>query len=195
MDYIQRLIDSSLGEYIAMGGKGSGHWRHRGRPGKVGGSAPRAISTRLSKRQLNSNLSKERLALIDKATSNLPQEHLDAVWEIREFPFGPGGANAKCDRSGGIVLNSDREQTEGTIIHEIVHAVQHASGFGYEDRPDHMHNFWALYREKVGHLVSLVDGEYEHWEEKVSEARIRYKGFPTAYSQRSYEELFAESYM
>ena len=37
---IVNLIDSSLGEYVAMGGKGSGNWGHKGRPGKRGGSAP-----------------------------------------------------------------------------------------------------------------------------------------------------------
>ncbi len=35
---VVNLIDLSLGDFREMGGKGSGHWRHRGRPGKVGGS-------------------------------------------------------------------------------------------------------------------------------------------------------------
>lgn len=42
-NYIVALIDLSLSDYIAMGGKGSGHWRHRGRPGKRGGSAPKGM--------------------------------------------------------------------------------------------------------------------------------------------------------
>ncbi len=32
------------GEFVRMGGKGSGNWAHRGRPGKVGGSAPRGAA-------------------------------------------------------------------------------------------------------------------------------------------------------
>jgi len=37
---IVNLIESSLGDFRAMGGPGSGHWGHRGRKGKRGGSAP-----------------------------------------------------------------------------------------------------------------------------------------------------------
>lgn len=42
---ITEIIDESLGEYVAMGGPGSGHWGHKGRKGKRGGSAPRGATT------------------------------------------------------------------------------------------------------------------------------------------------------
>ena len=41
------LIEINLGDFIAMGGPGSGNWRHAGRPGKRGGSAPRGASGKI----------------------------------------------------------------------------------------------------------------------------------------------------
>lgn len=39
-DKIIEIIDLNLGGWEEMGGPGSGHWRHAGRKGKKGGSAP-----------------------------------------------------------------------------------------------------------------------------------------------------------
>ena len=126
-----------------MGGEGSGHHGHTGRPGSVGGSAPKGRFP--SKRSDASNVtifdaSETEEKQIRGYLEDLPQDHIDAVTSIRIVPeLGhPGEINnkgeIKISRSEKGELAWDPEtqtyqrnlpglSSQEDIIHEVGHAV------------------------------------------------------------------------
>ena len=195
-------IEYTKGEYVTKGGKGSGHWGHKGRPGKRGGSAARGAvapvkklpptDSKIDANRLGYNLSEKDKGVIRRAIKNLPQDHINKISGIEER-YLPGTAG-QCAEWTYVQLNSQkiydrRAWNKGVVVHEIGHVVQHYNErYGNSRYKD---DFRKFYREKAGRVrVSrkALRKEAQNF------ARAPRAGFPSTYSQSNYKELFAESY-
>lgn len=186
--------------FTEMGGKGSGNWAHRGRPGKVGGSTSRGGGAKIP--PTNSTISidetlftETRVVRIKWATEHLPQEHCDAIDIIYQDSLGKD-IMGEANKYGIITMNRDETWTKGDIQHEVGHAVFYHNkrtesgrlGMGVYER-----RFKRYYRSKAKESGTTLMG----LKRKSADYQTRgkaLKGFPTAYSMIDEHELFAESY-
>ena len=207
---VLNLIDRALGDLIAMGGKGSGNWGHKGRPGKRGGSAPKGSAAAIKKtpptdsafsedQVYERNFTKGQLTRIRKEAKILPQEHLDTVSTIDQDYIGEGYA-AECTRHNSIIMarvGDSAQWRAGDLTHEIGHAVSnHKKRYriiGALDKPHRVFNrFYRDLAEKAGFNNSRA--MEKHYVRRGIKSKF-YKGFPSRYAMSHSNELFAESYM
>lgn len=83
---IINLIDISLGSYVAMGSPKSGHYGHKGRPGKRGGSAPSGRGTTSKAPRNKMEVRNEALTFVKKlTTTSVPSNLKPLSNEAREY--------------------------------------------------------------------------------------------------------------
>lgn len=195
---VTNLIDLSLG-LTEMGSKRSGHWKHRGRPGKRGGSAKGGAAPIRKSPPTNSTFGEgivegPSIRTVEKATRNLPQEHLDTVASIRYERLG-SFTSAQCFPDGSIELSESGGVKTGDLIHEIGHAVLfHDKRYGIILDPNkHDRVFRRIYKEKAQAAGYKFGKELETAYTK-GKIKRKVRGFPSGYSMSNPHELFAESY-
>lgn len=201
------LIDTSLGKYVAMGGPGSGHYRHAGRPGKKGGSAPSKgkappTNSSIPSSKILATVTGEDRKVVKEAISILPQEHADTIWSIQLG--NTANASATC-QVGAITLSDlgttgNRIWNKASVIHEIGHAVMNADTQKLLEWESKRHNeyFESLYKEAARSLGLGLSPDSFKREMQYRENRNRYfrdKFFPSSYSMTNHHEFFAESYL
>jgi len=169
-------------------GKGRGHWGHKGRPGKVGGSVPN------SEPQVKLHLlwdmekrSPKAAAGVKEMVGRLPHKHQEIVskWKLEAMRSGAGPEEADVAKKGSFMpflvnpktktlsaMRGDWANKNPIIFHEMGHLI-----FDAEQKLSL--SSWT--KDLAGQMKGLVGRVHERKGQRLSQKRRLAEAFSDAY--------------
>lgn len=113
------LLTNLLKTALKIGGPGSGHFGHAGRPGLVGGSAPSKLSSRLNEIEKNiSNHSTEHTYVFDKRGNSLIENRIGDEFSV-------GFSKEEVAKFNGAILTHNHPDNSPISLGDIVFLQEH----------------------------------------------------------------------